>query len=105
MLDLDFEIVDNPNRLELDLDSVVAKVKLTTTLTDWYQIWTNVQVQWNLALMTLLVSCKTVTKSRFVTKFIAPAYGVSINLYYLVDYTWNYIDILELLMFMSNVSW
>ena len=31
-------------------------------------------IQWNLDLVTLLVSPKTVTKSRVVTKFIAPAY-------------------------------
>ena len=36
-------------------------------------------VQWNLDLVTLLVFRKTVTKSRVVTKFIARAYGVSIN--------------------------
>ena len=37
------------------------------------------KVQWNLDLVTLLVSQKTVTKSRVVTKSIAHAYGVSIN--------------------------
>ena len=36
-------------------------------------------VQWNLDLVTLLVSRKTVTKLRVVTKFIAHAYGLSIN--------------------------
>ena len=36
-------------------------------------------LQWNLDLVTLLVSQKTVTKSRVVTKFIAYAYKVSIN--------------------------
>ena len=41
-------------------------------------IWSS-KVQWNLDLVTLLVSRKTVTKSRVVTKFIAYAYGVSIN--------------------------
>ena len=37
------------------------------------------QIQWNLDLVTLLVSRKTVTKSRVVTKFIAHAYGVLVN--------------------------
>ena len=36
-------------------------------------------IQWNLDLVTLLVTRKTVTKSRVVTKFIAYAYKVSIN--------------------------
>ena len=36
-------------------------------------------IQWSLDLVTLLVSRKTVTKSRVVTKSIAHAYGVSIN--------------------------
>ena len=39
----------------------------------------NQAIQWNLDLVTLLVSQKTVTKSRVVTKSIAHAYGLSIN--------------------------
>ena len=38
----------------------------------------HLKVQWNLDLVTLLVTRKTVTKSRVVTKFIACAYRVSI---------------------------
>ena len=42
-------------------------------------IKSTIELQWNLDLVTLLVTRKTVTKSRVVTKFIAHAYGVSIN--------------------------
>ena len=43
------------------------------------------EVQWNLDLVTLLLTWKTVTKSRVVTKSIAHAYGVSINSKFSLD--------------------
>ena len=53
------------------------------------QRYCNYLIQWNLDLVTLLVSRKTVTKSRFVTKFIANAYGVSIKLKFFGDQKYN----------------
>ena len=43
------------------------------------------KIQWSFDLVTLLVSWKTVTKSRVVTKSIAHAYGVSINSKFSLD--------------------